>query len=310
MTSLRPHPDLEPLLVKHGLSWEAFSKKGRPPKGVRSRRATIVTELHQTGTSWQKMLEVTGLSLMGIQRLTEAVGCEAACRNRAINAAKVGASLRGRAKPWLSAKLERDWAEGLFDFHRGRQRSEDEKEKLREASRRPEVKARRSASAKRRWRNPKHRQALLGYHRSPENRHRMSELQSRRMLEDPVKWTKGRGAYVETCKCAKGRIWTRSSHERAAVARVEGDPHVVSFEFEPRFNVAAGRRWILPDLLLHTLKGKILVEVKAAWVLTLPPEHKVQQRLKLAEDLARSRGWQFAVWTEKDLGEWLTAEKN
>jgi len=310
MTSLHPHPELEPLLVKYELSWEDFSRKGRPPKEVRFRRSCVVTELHRSGLSWKAMMKVTGLSLMGIQRLTEAVGCEAAKTNKSRNAVRVATARKGEKKPWLSDALKADWATGKFDFHRGRRRSAVERAKLKTASQRPDVKAKRSVAAKRRWQDPKQREALLAFHQSKEQRALRSAAQSQRLIDDPVKWTRGKGSHITTRKCTKSCIWVRSSYERAAVLRVEADPTVLSFEYEPRFGVDEGQHWIVPDFLLHSLDGEVLVEVKAVWVLTLPFEHKVRQRLRLAERLALGHGWQFAVWTEKDLEEWLIAEKN
>lgn len=310
MTSPRPHPDLQPLLTKHGLTWAEFSKQGRPPKGVREKRSHIVTELHQSGRSWQEMVEVTGLSLMGIQRLTRGVGCEAARRNRAANAARVGAAGKGREKPEVSRRMKRAWREGQFDFHRGRKRTEAELETLQEANSRPEVRAKRAASAHRRWQDPEQREKLVSFHRSEEQRQSRSSAQSLRMIENPEKWTRGRGAYVQAAKCTRGRFWTRSSFERGAVAKVEADPEVVSFEFEPRLLLSNGR-WIIPDLLLTLVGGaRVLIEVKASWVLSLPATHRVSKRLAVARAYASQQGWAFFVWTEKDFGEWLTAEKS
>lgn len=311
MISLHPHPELVPLLVKHEISWEAFIKRGRPPVGIRAKRTAIISELHRSGMSWKRMAVVTGLSLMTIHRNTDAVGCAASHANRVANAVQSGMAGKGRVKTWLSEKLKQDWATGQFDFHRGRQRSEAEKETLRAASKRPEVREKRQFSAKRRWANPVHRQVLLDYHRSEEIRQLKSSLQTQRMLKDPEKWTRGRGGYIETTKCSRGRVWTRSSFERAAIRMIEDDPLVLSFEVEPLIILTSGRQ-ILPDLLVFYVgnSSPVLVEVKAAWVLTLPQEHKYQRRLRVAQEHAAAQGWGFMVWTEKDFGEWLHSEKS
>jgi hypothetical protein len=100
-------------------------------------------------------------------------------------------------------------------------------------------------------------------------------------------------------------VWVRSSYEKAALAKVEGDDLVKSYEVEPRLSTGDGH-WILPDLLVTYTFGKVLVEVKASWVLKLPPNHKVSLRLSAARSLAIEAGWGYAVWTEKDLAPWMT----
>lgn len=92
---------------------------------------------------------------------------------------------------------------------------------------------------------------------------------------------------------------------------IEDDPLVLSFEVEPLIILTSGRQ-ILPDLLVFYVgnSSPVLVEVKAAWVLTLPQEHKYQRRLRVAQEHAAAQGWGFMVWTEKDFGEWLHSEKS
>jgi len=143
-----PDPRLVPFLEKYVISWEMFSKKGRPPNGVREKRASIVTELHGTGTMWADMVEITGLSLAGVHRLTRAVWNPASKRNRQESAARVGRAGRGREKPWLSRRMKAKWEDGDFDFHRGRVRPEAERELLR-AGWTPEVRV--AASIKAFW---------------------------------------------------------------------------------------------------------------------------------------------------------------
>lgn len=251
---------------------------------------------------WLEMSRLTGLSLMGIQRLTQATGNPASQANRVENAARVGRAGRGRKKPWLSESLRADWADGKFDFHRGKIRSPEERETLRLANQRPEVRERRRMSALRRWQRPEERAHLLAFHRSEEERLRRSKAQSRRMIEDPVKWSRGRGAWVEPLKCSKPRIWTRSSYERIVVTLLDEDPDVKTYVFEPRVKLPSGR-WILPDFVVtHTDDHLVLLEVKASWVLDLPETHKVQHRLREASSYASTMGWDFLVWTEKDFG--------
>lgn len=251
---------------------------------------------------WLEMCRLTGLSLMGIQRITQATGNPASRANRAENAARVGRLGRGRKKPWLSEKLRADWADGRFDFHQGRVRSPEEREVLRLASQRPEVRQRRHEAALRRWKRPEERVRLLAFHRSDEERQRRSEAQSQRMAEDPVKWSRGKGAWMTPQKCVKSKIWTRSSYERIAASLLDEDPEVRSYTFEPRVKLPSGR-WILPDFVVtHADGGIALLEIKASWVLDLPESHKVQQRLREASSYASAMGWDFLIWTEKDFG--------
>lgn len=294
---------MAPLLEKHGVTWDQFRKKGRPPRGLVEKRRAIVTELHEAGVSWAEMQRLTGLSLMGIQRLTRAVGCQAARANRAANAARVGRAGKGRKKPWLSQQLREDWAEGKFDFHRGRIRPVEEREVLRLASQRPEVRRRRRDAALRRWQDPHERARLVAYHRSEEVRCARSKAQTARMAEDPAKWSRGRGAWVEPLKCTKSRIWTRSSYERIVVGLLDDDSEVKSYVFEPRVELPSGR-WMLPDFVVTHVDGDTtLIEVKASWVLELPGDHRIQRRLREAFSYANAMGWDFLIWTEKDFGD-------
>jgi len=297
-------PDkLQPLLEKHHITWAAFSKPGRPPAGMREKRRSIVSELHQAGTPWKEMMRVTGLSLMGLQRLTTAVGNPASRANRSEVAARTGHSRKGERKPWLSDLLREAWAVGSFDFHRGRIRSIEEREVLRLAALRPEVKERRSAASRRRWQRPDERARLLAYHRSEDVRRERSRAQATRIAENPSKWSRGLGAWVQPVKCNRPRVWTRSSYERVVVALLDSDPSVGQFVFEPRVQLPDGF-WMLPDFVVYYTDGHVaLVEVKASWVLALPSDHKVQRRLRQASTFAASMGWEFIIWTEKDFGD-------
>jgi hypothetical protein len=295
-----PDPRLIPLLEKHGLSWEMFAKRGRPPKGVREKRSAIVTELHLAGTTWADMVEITGLSLAGVHRLTKAVWNPASKRNRQESAARVGRSLKGREKPWLSEQMRERWEAGDFDFHKGRVRSEAEREVLREAWA-PERRKAASKMRKSLWSDPAYREPLLAFHRSTEERARRSLAQARRMAEDPVKWTRGRGQYVTAAKATNGnRFWVRSSYEVAAVAVLEGDSAVLSYTYERCVSLDNGKV-IKPDFVVELMGGMTrLIEVKAAWVFSLPDDHKVSRRLALSHQVALDRGWRFAVWTEQE----------
>lgn len=296
-----PHDKLVPLLEKYGISWEAFSKKGRLPQHLRhvvEIRGAIITELHASGMTWSDMIAVTGLSLGAIERGTKAVGNEASRENRRQAAIRTGTARRGEKKPWLSERLRAAWSNGEFNFHIGRKVSEAEKLKLREANSKPEVRARRSESSKRRWREPKLRQALLDYHRDPEVRRERSAAQSLRMQQDPAKWAKGKSGWVDTPKAGKPKSWTRSSYERAAISLLEADPEVLYYEVEARIEI--DDRFVLPDLIVYRSHDITLVEVKASWALDLPADHKISLRLKLSERIAAARNWKFQIWTEKD----------
>jgi len=298
--STTPPSELVLLLLKHGLSWADFQKKGRPPPGVVAKRQAIVTELHMTGMPWVEMCRVTGLSVGAINRLTSAVGNAASLENRRANAARTGRAGKGTKKPWLSKQLSAGWVSGKFDFHRGRIRSVTERESLRLAAARPEVRQQRRESALRRWQKPEERARLLAFHRSVGERLKRSEAQTERMHREPSKWLRGIGAWVYPKKCSRSPIWTRSSYERIVADLLDGDPSVVRYEFEPKVQLSSGR-WILPDFVAHFVDGSItLIEVKASWVLGLPPEHKAQIRLREACSYAEAMGWEFVVWTEKD----------
>jgi hypothetical protein len=125
------------------------------------------------------------------------------------------------------------------------------------------------------------------------------------MVLNPGKWLRGRARWVAAPKSLDGRVHVRSSYEAAAVAVLEADQEVLSYAYEPRFVLPDGR-WILPDFLVQTRTGMLLVEVKAAWVLGLPQDDKVILRLARAREFAAGKGWGFAIWTEKkELGDAL-----
>ena len=249
---------------------------------------------------WARMVELTGLSLAAIQRSTRATGNAASKRNRQESAARVGRQGKDREKPWLSDQMRAAWDTGKFDFHKGRIRSATERETLRLASLRSEVRERRHTAALRRWQRPDERAKLLAYHQREDVRLERSKAQVERMLRNPEKWGRGRGAWVTPLKCTTPRIWTRSSYERIVVSLLDADPDVREYAFEPRVELPTGR-WILPDFVVSHHDGSItLIEVKASWVLQQPPEHRHQVRLRVASTYAASMGWDFIIWTEKD----------
>jgi hypothetical protein len=295
-----PCPRLEPLLLKHGIDWHTFSKKGRPATGVREKREAIVTELHEAGTPWLEMAEITGLSLMGVHRLTKAIGNAASRENRRKSAAASGHARKGEKKPWLASQLKDSWAAGKFDFHRGRVRSEEEHARIIEGWS-DEVRAHASQIRTALWEDPSYRDPLVAFHRSPEERARRSREQARRVAEDPEKWARGRGSYVDVRKCAgTNRLWVRSTYEAEAVRVLEADAAVSAYAYEARLPLPDGTE-ILPDFVVHRGGETWLVEVKASWVFGLPPHHKVAQRLARAQNEAANRGWVFHIWTEKDV---------
>lgn len=294
------HPMLAPLLEKFDISWSLFSKRGRPPKGVREKRSAIVTELHRAGLTWVEMCEVTGLSNGAIQRLTQAKGCEASRAHLRQSGVRVGSSWKGKKRP---GQLERQWAAGNFDHLRGAKLPPERVEALK-ALWTPQRRQQHSKLIKDKvWGDPEVRASLLEFHRSPSERLRRSEAQIDRMLQKPSKWLRGKASYVDAQKESRARIWVRSSYEAAAVRLLDSDPKIISYQYEPVYRV--GGRRILPDFLVSTEDAKVLVEVKALWVLSLDLDHPVQKRLELSRLLAEERGWSFEIWTEENLNEYF-----
>lgn len=295
-TQEEPHPKLVPLLEKYDLPWEIFNKKGRPPKGVSEKRYAIVTELHATGMKWERMVEITGKSIMFIKRNTKAIGNANSRQNVVEAARRTGKAGAGRQKAWLSEQMKKKWENGDFDFHVGRVRSEEECQALRDSFT-PERRKQLSKRFKRLWKDPSYRKPLLRFHRSEKERQRRSEAQARRVQENPEKWGRGNGSYVSSPKCNEGEeFWVRSSYEAAAVLKLTEDDDVTGFEYEPeRFEIEG--RVILPDFLVQYTDGMLLIEVKASWTLEYE-EH--QNRIALSEKLAAQKGWRFELWTEKN----------
>jgi len=296
-----PHPKLAPLLAKHNLTHADFIKKGRPVKGtgealVNARRA-IITELHTQGTSWSEMIEVTGLGQGSIQRLTGAMWNPESRKRVSENGVRTGKLWKGKPRP---GQLERQWAAGTFDFHRGRVCSEAEKQALRDGWT-PERRQEAGLRSLRNWSNLDVRAKIMAFHTSHEERSRRSAAQAQRMKDTPGVYVRGRAEWVDTPKGLHERAYVRSSYEKAAVNHLESDPDVVRYEHERLLSLPDGR-WFLPDFIVERSNAKVvLIEVKAAWVLTHPDCESVRQRLAVSESFAREQGWDFAVWTEKEL---------
>jgi hypothetical protein len=294
---LEPHPRLVPLLRKFDIYWEAFKKKGRPPAGVREKRADIVTALHESGCSWAEMQAITGFTVGSINNLTRAVGCPAMKEKRKNLGISLGKSWAGKKRP---GQLEKQWAHGDFKALKGRVRSASERQHLREGwtpARRKDC----SSRSLKTWANPGKRAQLLAFHRSPEERLHRSQAQIERMGKDPIKWTRGKGAWITSSKSNPPRFWVRSSFETAACALLEEDTQVTSFFYELVLKRMTGG-WMRPDFVVQYIDGRtVLVEVKAKWVLQQPDEAKVQIRLAVAKAEAYRRGWDFAIWTEDEL---------
>ena len=186
--NLNPHPQLVPLLEKHGITWEAFSKRGRPASGIRDKRASIVTELHSDGISWGDLMAITGLSNGGIQRLTGAMW-NPNSRERVKEIGRgIGSSWKGKTRP---GQLEAQWAAGVFDSLRGRIRSDAEKAKLK-AGWTPEKRSKMADRSRALWEDPSIRDRILAFHRSPEERARRSAAQALRLAQNPAQWSRGK----------------------------------------------------------------------------------------------------------------------
>lgn len=296
------HPEVERLLKKYKLSWEMLQKQGRPPMGVTEKRSSVVTELHKQGYMWKEMAQMLDKPISFIQRNTQAVGNEESHQNRVKNGYRTSQLNRGRECPKTSKRMKKMWENGYFDFHKGREISEETRAKLKKHWSDPDLRANQSQMMKECWQDPEYKANLLEFHRSEEERARRSRLQSKRMAENPEKWSRGNGEYLKVTKCLeKTEIYVRSSYEKAAVKKLEGDDLVLYYKYETRLKLESGR-YILPDFLVtyQDREQPLLVEVKASWVLDQPEDSKVQKRLKLAKKESSKRDWKFIIWTEKD----------
>lgn len=297
-----PCSEILPFLEEHGVSWADFTKRMTRDPHIKRVRVAIVTELHRSGCSWDEMTRITSFGAGQLAKYTKAVGCAAARKNKSENARKVGHSRKGESKPWLSEQMKAKWGAGGFDFHKGRVRSEEERATLK-ASWTPERRTTASDVRKALWENPSYREPLEAYHRNPKERARRSREQTRRMLQNPEKWSHGRGQQVAGTKCVnKGPcFWVRSRHEVAAVTVLENDPSVDRYEYEPRFILPDGK-WVLPDFKVFAADGSWkIIEVKAAWVFNLPPEHRKTIKINTYRSLAKCENVSIEFWTETDV---------
>lgn len=296
------HPELEPLLCQFGLTVEQFHRKGRlgsADRWIIEARRSVVTTLHLQGKTWAQMCLITGLSNGSIQRLTQGIWNEASRENSRQNAVRSGRLGKGVKKPWLTELLRVRWREGKFDNQRGRKLSEQQRQMLR-ASFTPERRASIALRFRRQWQDPEYRDPLLAYHRSPEERQRRSkrtaewvaQLATRRQLGSIPGW-------YEPAKCSSYPVFTKSSYERVACDVLDALSEVFDYDYEPPL-VAQDGRTFLPDFVVRRGTSTVLVEVKASWVLQMPPTDKRVQRLELARREAALRGWGFEIWTEKD----------
>lgn len=126
------HPVLKPLLVKHGVSFLLFTKRGTLPEGVSEKRSAVITDLHNAGFTWKEMMTITGLTNGTIQRNSKVLGGSPGKENQRQSAIKNGMARKGEVKPWLSVQMKKAWEDGKFDFHIGRVRSPEEKLRLKE----------------------------------------------------------------------------------------------------------------------------------------------------------------------------------
>jgi hypothetical protein len=149
------------------------------------------------------------------------------------------------------------------------------------------------------------RNPFVGKRRSEESRERQSKTRSERMASGAYKGWFCRG-YIQTTK-GGGRVYFKSSWERNLIEKLEADPRVISFQYEPfaipyyrqegeRLNL----RHYVPDFLVQyatpDLKN-VLYEVK--------PSCFVESKINLAKFEAARRhcdeyGYEFRVLTEKE----------
>ena len=295
-----PPPGILPYLEKYQISWGDFTRRMTRDPDIKRVRSLVVTELHKEGRTWKEMTALTSFGAGQLRGYTRAVGCKASQKNRSENGSRVGRARAGEKKPWLSEQMKEAWAHGKFDFHRGRVRSEEERQKIRDGWA-PEKRKAQSRRKVRHWCRPEYRKVLEEFPRSPEERARRSADQAQRMKRSPQKGTRGRGAWVDGEKCLTPHFWVRSSYEVAAVKVLEENPEVLRYEYEPVFKDRLGktampdfRVWVAPD----TWK---IVEVKAAWVLGMPPDHPKQQGLARYARIAERLSVDFEIWTEQDV---------
>lgn len=139
---------------------------------------------------------------------------------------------------------------------------------------------------------------------SPETRAKYSATAIRTLQKYPNRaYPQGTAEVVRTLKGETFEVRVRSSYEKKAVALLDNDPCVLSYQYELPIVLPDGKR-ILPDFVVkHTDGACVLIEVKASWVLHDPKRRTREwERLAKAEQAALARGWSFVLWTEKELG--------
>ncbi len=96
--------------------------------------------------------------------------------------------------------------------------------------------------------------------------------------------------------------WHDSSLELGAFIKLDGDDSVVDFEAQPFqivYELDGEDKEYTPDLLV-TIRGgqKIVVEVKPRRKTNTP---KNQAKFAFAKAFCKSKGWEFQVWSDKDI---------
>ena len=308
---LIPDPRLVPLLEKYGITNAEFVKRGRLPPDrreiVMGARARIITEFHVAGTTWDRMMEITGLGRGGIQNYTNGTHNPKSSWNK-IEAAVL--ANKGRKKPEVSQRNSEQWANGVRKPHYGHVRSQAsiDKQKLGFT---PDRLQKMSDQQKALWEEPGFRSKSTQSRNTAEYKTKMSETKVQWMREHPEHCNRSHGKWVEPTKSAELKCYMRSSFEVAAFEILERDPEVVSYEHEKTIQTSSGR-WILPDFVVVYKDGHtMMVEVKPAFrVKDVPVNEEAIKRLKIAEYESSVRGWGFAIWTEKELEPWLTLYKS
>lgn len=218
--------------------------------------------------SLKPLLEKHGLTL---DQFWKAMWNPASRENSRENARRTGHTWKGKKRP---GQLARQWKAGTFDFHYGRVRSETEK--------------------------ANHKASYTWAVRAKMSTKRISYF--RRHPEKIMGW--GKREWLDVTKDTRSpKICVRSSYEKKAVQILEGADWVANYIYEPVLNIR-GRRRILPDFVVTRADGsRCLVEVKPQWVLDFfEPGSGIVQRLERAKAEATVRGWDFEIWTEKELG--------
>ena len=162
-----------------------------------------------------------------------------------------------------------------------------------------------SAVTKERMSDPL-RNPFIGKSRSLESREKQSRTRSQNFVDGKYQWkTWCEGRHVDTVKA--GRVWVRSSWEFQAALKLDSDPSVVTFAVEPckipyqrwegeRFHT----RHYVPDFLATFVDGKRkLIEVKPKCHLKAAIN---EAKFAAARERCAQEGWEFEVWSSKEVG--------